>query len=42
MTRAEFNDAFRAAVSEEFAFVPVCENEITHSFSQNFRQRMEN
>lgn len=41
MTRAEFNDAFRAAVSEEFAFVPVCENEITHSFSQNFRQRME-
>lgn len=41
MTKVEFNNVFRMVVSKEFETVPVCENEITNSFSQNFEQRME-
>lgn len=42
MKKAEFNDAFRIAVSGEFKNVPTCEDEIEHSFSQNFERQMIN
>lgn len=41
MTKAEFNEAFRKAMSDEFASVPKSEEEIDHVFSDRFEKRME-
>ena len=40
MTKAEFNEAFRKAMSDEFASVPKNEKEIDHVFSDRFEKRM--
>ena len=40
MTRTEFNTALRAAISCEFAEVPVDDEEITYIFSPHFQQRI--